>query len=36
MGTLDVLGLLIFYLILKLIDKKTEKKNRNDDSDYPR
>ena len=36
MGTLDVLGLLLFYLLLKYIDKKTEKKDQSDDSNDPR
>ena len=31
MGTCDVFVLLLFYLILKYIDKKTEKKDRSDD-----
>ena len=31
MGTVDVLGLLIFYLILRLVREETEKKDRSDD-----
>ena len=31
MGMTDVLGLLIFYLILRLVREETEKKDRSDD-----
>ncbi len=31
MGTVDVLGLLIFYLILRFVREETEKKDRSDD-----
>lgn len=31
MGTVDVLGLLIFYLILRFVHEETEKKDRSDD-----
>ena len=31
MGMIDVLGLLLFYLILRLVHRKTEKKDRSDE-----